>query len=164
MKKFIMATMVAACIALCAAVWPQSNVVEETHSQTSSLTLCAPETAVVELKTEVESAPLAEKEKAVAPQAEAPQELHTEPEPAPIETPAAPKIQPSPEPEEISEAAHEPTPESTPEPAEEQTTDTPQSCDMVYVPGFGWIESQGPNQVDYAEDMYENGNKIGIMG
>ena len=37
-------------------------------------------------------------------------------------------------------------------------------ADMVYVPGFGWIESQGPNHVEYAEDMYENGNKIGIMG
>ena len=37
-------------------------------------------------------------------------------------------------------------------------------ADMVYVLGFGWIESQGPNQVEYAEDMYENGNKIGIMG
>ncbi len=35
---------------------------------------------------------------------------------------------------------------------------------MVYVPGFGWIEGQGPNQATYAEDMYENGNKIGIMG
>ena len=35
---------------------------------------------------------------------------------------------------------------------------------MVYVEGFGWIESQGPNHVEYAEDMYENGNKIGIMG
>ena len=35
---------------------------------------------------------------------------------------------------------------------------------MVYLPGFGWIESQGPNHAEYAEDMYENGNKIGIMG
>ena len=26
------------------------------------------------------------------------------------------------------------------------------------------IESQGLNHVEYAEDMYENGNKIGIMG
>ena len=34
---------------------------------------------------------------------------------------------------------------------------------MVYVPGFGSLESQGPNHVEYAEDMYENGNKIGIM-
>ena len=113
---------------------------------------------------EVESAPVAEKEKAVAPQTEAPQELHTEPEPAPLETPTAPEIQPPPELEESSDAAHEPAPEPTPEPAEEQTTDTTQSGDMVYVPGFGWIESQGPNQVDYAEDMYENGNKNGDMG
>ncbi len=35
---------------------------------------------------------------------------------------------------------------------------------MVYVPGFGWLESQGPNHVEYAEDMYENGNKISIIG
>ena len=33
-----------------------------------------------------------------------------------------------------------------------------------YVPGFGWLEGQGPNHVEYAEDIYENGNKIGIMG
>ena len=30
MKKFIMTTVIAACIALCAAVWPQSKVVKET--------------------------------------------------------------------------------------------------------------------------------------
>ena len=35
---------------------------------------------------------------------------------------------------------------------------------MVYVEGFGWLKSQGPNHAEYAEDMYENGNKIGIMG
>ena len=35
---------------------------------------------------------------------------------------------------------------------------------MIYVEGFGWIESQGPNQVEYAEDMDEDGNKIGTMG
>ena len=30
MKKFIMATVIAACIALCAVVWPQSKAPEET--------------------------------------------------------------------------------------------------------------------------------------
>ena len=35
---------------------------------------------------------------------------------------------------------------------------------MVYVPGFGWIESQGEGTVTYDENMYENGNKVGIMG
>lgn len=34
---------------------------------------------------------------------------------------------------------------------------------MIYVEGFGWIESRGTNQVEYAEDMDENGNKIGTM-
>ncbi len=53
-----------------------------------------------------------------------------------------------------------PEPEPIPEP---EVTDS-SSENMVYVPGFGWIESQGPNQATYAEDMYENGNKIGIMG
>ena len=33
------------------------------------------------------------------------------------------------------------------------------SENMVYVPGFGWIKSQDPSQVEYAEDMYENGKK-----
>ena len=33
----------------------------------------------------------------------------------------------------------------------------------IYVPGFGWIEDVGEGQGTVAEDMYENGNKIGIM-
>jgi hypothetical protein len=35
---------------------------------------------------------------------------------------------------------------------------------MVYVPGFGLIESQGEGTVTYNEGMRENGNKVGIMG
>lgn len=34
----------------------------------------------------------------------------------------------------------------------------------TYLPGFGWIENSGENQGSVAEDMYENGNKVGIMG
>lgn len=34
----------------------------------------------------------------------------------------------------------------------------------VWIPGFGWIEDNGGGNVGtIAEDMYENGNKIGIM-
>lgn len=33
----------------------------------------------------------------------------------------------------------------------------------IYVPGFGWIDEIGEGQGTIAEDMYENGNKIGIM-
>ena len=36
--------------------------------------------------------------------------------------------------------------------------------DMAYVKGFGWLEYQGPNHCEYGADIYENGNKIGIMG
>lgn len=35
----------------------------------------------------------------------------------------------------------------------------------VWVPGFGWIEYSGKPSVGIvADDMYENGNKIGSMG
>ncbi|NCB42257.1 MAG: hypothetical protein EOM59_06515 [Clostridia bacterium] len=35
---------------------------------------------------------------------------------------------------------------------------------MIYVPGFGWVKDSGEENVGtYAEDMYENGNKIGNM-
>lgn len=33
----------------------------------------------------------------------------------------------------------------------------------IYVPGFGWIDEIGEGQGTVAEDVYENGNKIGIM-
>ena len=164
MKKLIMTTVIAACLALCAAVWPQSNPVEETPSPTPMPAVCAPRTTVAALKTEVETALLAEKEKAITPQIEAPQEIPTGPEPTPIEPPAAPVAQPTAELEVAQEVDHEPAPEPTLEPDKEQTVVDQQPNDMVYVPGFGWIESQGPNQVEYAGDMYENGNKIGSMG
>jgi hypothetical protein len=33
----------------------------------------------------------------------------------------------------------------------------------VYVPGFGWIKNIGEGHGTHLSDMYENGNKIGIM-
>lgn len=35
---------------------------------------------------------------------------------------------------------------------------------MVYVPGFGYLQSKGPGEWSVSESMYENGNKVGIMG
>ena len=156
MKKFIMPTVIAACLALCAAVWPQTEAVKETPAQTTATTVSAQKATVAEPKTEVETAPLAEEEKVEITKQEPPQEISAETKPTPIETPIAPEVHQTPEPEPILE----PTPESSPT----QTPATPPSGGMVYVPGFGWLESQGPNHVEYAEDMYENGNKIGIMG
>ena len=164
MKKLIMATVITACIALRAAVWPQSKAPEETPAPPSTTTVCAPEATVAELNAEVETTPSAEKEKEAVPPKEAPTEIPTELEPAPIEKPAAPLVQPTPEPEMPPEAAPEPVPQPTPEPSVAQRPAEPQTGDMVYVPGFGWVENQGPNRVEFAADMYENGNKIGIMG
>ena len=65
-----------------------------------------------------------------------------------------------------------PTPENhdTYEPPKEvpQDSSEPQGGDVnsagqTYLPGFGWIDSSGENQAIQADDMYENGNKIGIM-
>ena len=34
---------------------------------------------------------------------------------------------------------------------------------QVWVPGFGWVDNSGDNVGTKADDMYENGNKIGNM-
>ena len=56
-------------------------------------------------------------------------------------------------------------PESAPaeEPTIQPTAEAPQDG-MVYVPGFGWLQSGGPGEWSISENMYENGNKVGSMG
>ena len=55
-------------------------------------------------------------------------------------------------------------PEDTPPPAD----DTPKTGDtkdgMIYIEGFGWVvDNGGGGSGTVADDMYENGNKVGIM-
>ena len=100
MKKLIIVTLVTTCVALCAAVWPRGNAVEE--------------------------------------------------------TPVASELQPSTGQALAKNSAPEPTP---PQPPKEL-----QPGDKVYVAGYGWIEYEGPNHCEDGTDIYENGNKIGIMG
>ena len=150
MKRLITAVIIATCLALCAAVWPQIATVEETPMPTPAPAVTAPEAPAAGIKFEAEIDPPTEKEKDETPQPEPPHEPN-ESEAEPVEAPAAPEVQPMPEPK----PAHEHTPA--------QTVADLRPGDMVYVEGFGWIESQGPNHAEYAEDMYENGNKIGIM-
>ena len=71
MKKLIIVTMIAACVALCAAVWPHGNAVEETPVPAAETAVSAKEATVAEIE---EPATLAEKEKRTIPQQEAPQE------------------------------------------------------------------------------------------
>ena len=60
MKKLIIVAMIAACVALCAAVWPHGNAVEETPVPAAETTVSAKEATVGEIE---EPAALAEKER-----------------------------------------------------------------------------------------------------
>ena len=154
MKKFVIAAMIAACIALCTAVWPHGNAVEETPVPAAGTAVSARKATVVEI-TEKNSASLTEMENEIS-QQEASQEERPEPETEPIETPVASELQLSTGQVPAKNSAPEPTP---PHPPEEL-----QPGDKVYVAGFGWLEYEGPNHCEDGTDIYENGNKIGIMG
>ena len=65
--------------------------------------------------------------------------------------------------EDEASPTYEETPTVTPtetEPAAGSTNNSGQ----VYVPGFGYVENSGDNTVIEDDSIYENGNKIGIMG
>ena len=155
MKKFVIATMISAGVAMCAAVWPHGNVVEETPAPAVETAVSAKKATVVEIETEENSASLAEMENEV-PQQEAFQEERPEPETASIETPADSELQLS--------AEQMPAKNSVPEQTLSQPSKELQPGDKVYVAGFGWVEYEGPNHCEDGTDIYENGNKIGIMG
>lgn len=155
MKKFVIATMIAAGVAMCAAVWPHGNVVEETPAPAVETAVSAKKATVVEIETEENSASLAEMENEV-PQQEASQEERPEPETESIETPADSELQLS--------AEQMSAKNSVPEQTLSQPSKELQPGDKVYVAGFGWVEYEGPNHCEDGTDIYENGNKIGIMG
>lgn len=155
MKKFVIATMIAAGVAMCAAVWPHGNVVEETPAPAVETAVSAKKATVVEIETEENSASLAEMENEV-PQQEASQEERPEPETESIEAPADSELQLS--------AEQMPAKNSVPEQTLSQPSKELQLGDKVYVAGFGWVEYEGPNHCEDGTDIYENGNKIGIMG
>ena len=155
MKKFVIATMIAAGVAMCAAVWPHGNVVEETPAPAVETAVSAKKATVVEIETEENSASLAEMENEV-PQQEAFQEERPEPETESIETPADSELQLS--------AEQMPAKNSVPEQTLSQPSKELQPGDKVYVTGFGWVEYEGPNRCEDGTDIYENGNKIGVMG
>ena len=156
MKKLIIVTMIAVCVALCAAVWPHGNAVEETPVPAAETAVSAKKATVAEIKTEEKPVLLPEKEKRAVQQQEAPQEEQPEPETGPIEIPTASELQPS--------AGQTPTKISVPEQTPPQARKELQPGDKVYVAGFGWVEYEGPNHCEDGTDIYENGNKIGTMG
>ena len=154
MKKQIIPTAAfAACLALCAAVWPQKQPAEAIPALPTPAVVIATQPEIPEIA-EMEEVIPPEEEKAEATLPELVEEADIVPEPSPAQTPPASEVPVQPE--------QDATPPQEPEPAPASPDSAPEN--MVYVPGFGWIESQGPNHVEYAEDIYENGNKIGIMG
>ena len=147
-KRIITAAAFAACLALCAAVWPRNESAGETPALPTPAAVIATQPEVPEIP-KIEEVKSSEEEKARETLPELVEEADIVPEPSPAQTPPVSEVPVLPE--------QDATPQQEPEPA-------PAPDNMVYVPGFGWVESQGPNHAEYAEDMYENGNKIGIMG
>ena len=116
MKQFSKPAVLTACLALCAAVWPQNEPAEETPRTTPSPVVTAPEPTVIEFKPETGIDIPTEKEKDEPPQPEPPYEPIKELEPEPEKVPAAPEVRP---------------------PSEPETVTNLQPGDMVYVEGFG---------------------------
>lgn len=161
-NRIIIATAFTACLALCATVWPQTEKVEKTPTPSETTAATTPRPTLPEPEELILPA-ITEKQESEMPETKSAPETTTEELPVP-----APEIEDEPVAEQKSAppTQTDPTPvhptqsESAPEPKANDN----ELADMVYLPGFGWIQSEGPNHVEYAEDMYENGNKIGTMG
>ena len=145
-SKTIISVAIAACLTLCAAVWPQHTTDRQMEPSPTSKAI-APQPTLPEPE-ELAIPMITEKETVKEPETELAQEAPTE---------QLPELTP----EEEKQTEEEQKPASEPAPAQKSTV---QAGDMVYVPGFGWLESQGEGAVIYDEMMYENGNKVGSMG
>ena len=150
-KRIITAATFAACLALCAAMWPQNLPAGETTALPTPAAVIATQPEVPEI-VEMEEVIPPEEEKAGATLPELVEEADIVPEPSPAQMPPSSKVPVLPEQDVTPPQEPEPTPAPDSEPD-----------NMVYVPDFGWIKGQGPNHAEYAEDMYENDNKIRIM-
>ena len=77
---------------------------------------------------------------------------------------------PEAKPAQAPTAAPQPAPTSQPEQPQPSANPTPGERSVaggkaqIWVPGFGWVVDGGGNVCTYAENLYENGNKIGSMG
>ena len=163
-KRIIVTAAITACLALCAAVWPQAETVEKTPAPSETTAVTTPRPTLPEPE-ELILPEITEKQESGMPEAESAPEVATEELPIPAqeiedEAETEQEYAPPTQTDSIPVQPTQPEPKSAPEPIANDN----ELADMVYVPGFGWIRSEGPNHVEYAEDMYENGNKIGIMG
>lgn len=77
------------------------------------------------------------------------------------------EIQQTPEKTEDEKPEEPPTyeePEETTPPADNTPSHGDTKDGMIYIDGFGWVPNEGGGgSGSTADDMYENGNKVGIM-
>lgn len=107
--------------------------------------------------------PEPESSETLPPQTDLP-EQKLQPDPVKPEAPAKPEL-----PKDVDTTNPSKPPEYKPEDTEKKPAaeSKPQGGETkdgkIYVPGFGWIDDIGEGQGSTADDMYENGNKIGNM-
>jgi len=146
-KKLLAAALaIAACAALWGAVCPQNASGGKVPASDQVIS-----TADAAQEEHTEAIPLSAAEEEYAPAEETNSPLPTE---APEPTTAAPQPAQNPQ-------SKQPQPSAVPAPGERSVAG---GKAQVWVPGFGWVEDGGGNVCTYAEDLYENGNKIGNMG
>ena len=152
-KHIILAGTILAAVALCWAICggtATADTVPAPAAESAVSSPCAPQTQpsepssnniITEPVTQPETVPVTGS--ATSPEVEYPQTTPTSvPASTPAEEPAA----------ELPATISKPT-EETP----------PAQNGMVYIPSFGYLQSEGPCEWSVSEDMYENGNKVGIM-
>ena len=147
-KHIILALTIFAAVALCWALWSGTATVDTVPAPATESAVsasCAPQTQPIVTSINAETPePVTQSETvpvigfASSTEPEYPQ---TTPTAVPVSTPAEKPIAKL--------------------PAEEEP---PAQDGMIYVPGFGYLQSEGPGEWSVSENMYENGNKIGIMG
>ena len=86
------------------------------------------------------------------------EEQKIQPDPVKPEPPEPPKL-----PEGIDEENPDQKPEYKPEDTEKKPEENPPASNGNSIPGFDNVPDGGANQIIEDENMYENGNKIGIM-
>ena len=95
-KRIITATAFAACLALCAAVWPQDQPAGETPALPTPAAVIATQPEVPEIP-EIEEVKSSEEEKSEATLPELVEEADIAPEPSPAQTPPASEVPVPPE-------------------------------------------------------------------
>lgn len=91
-------------------------------------------------------------------------------QPTPVKTEDKKPAEASDEAQGTAKGNKESKTENTEKPAEQPSGDTDSSQhgniqgDKIYIDGFGWVDYNGGETVEIqADNIYENGNKIGIM-